>query len=470
MLLGGRMRLWFVLLALALAGPVSAQNSTGARPVYTDMASRVIASHRLDAAWRSSVSLERTLYGIPGNAGAVGVRTPTTAFSPRGNGMVIDVPMKAVIPWNNVAKGVARALPLVGTAVALSDLFNAIRCRETFGGLPECDLGQAPSTQSTTEFQTQTTASGANPVWSSTREAACQLAVTRAPSQPSRGSVVGNNCVVEFQSGGQWFPYFTTTINSRSVQSQGCSAITVNGQVLTPVIGPDGRCLDGVYEPSTPAAVEQRIRDFGDKSKAQDFVRPALPSIDFDTDAPTFEPPAVIQGGRETVTKPDGSVTVRDRSWGTTPTADGWEYVPRVVERDFPPGATIPPPGSVSDGTVTTGQAPAPIEIYTCGLPGKPPCKIDETGTPSSAQPLPDPDAMLAPLLGNLDTADVQFTWAFTLPANCQVLNVGAFGAQLVAIDLCEYQPMIHDIMTFVWSLGTIFICIQIVFRTLNGS
>ena len=119
---------------------------------------------------------------------------------------------------------------------------------------------------------------------------------------------------------------------------------------------------------------------------------------------------------------------------------------------------------TINEGDTTTETEEAP-EIEVCGLPGTPACKIDETGTPEAKQDTAEADAKKAikPLddfIANPTSALPTFptiNWAFTLPSGCAPIALPAFEPWLQQIDVCAFQPMFHDIMTFVWVLGGIF-------------
>ena len=49
----------------------------------------------------------------------------------------------------------------------------------------------------------------------------------------------------------------------------------------------------------------------------------------------------------------------------------------------------------------------------------------------------------------------VNLNWTFSLPTGCSPYNLGA--AYNIVIDVCQFQPTIHDIMTFMWVLATFF-------------
>lgn len=133
--------------------------------------------------------------------------------------------------------------------------------------------------------------------------------------------------------------------------------------------------------------------------------------------------------------------------------------------------------GRVSQSSTTTDAPVLPepaAEIVTCGLPGKPPCKIDETGTP-------EPDTKLDPTKVTEDAfkklkefsegpekalpALPSLNWAFRLPTGCVPFSIPAFSPFLQTIDICQFQPMFHDIMGMVWTIGGLFGAISLFWR-----
>jgi hypothetical protein len=156
-------------------------------------------------------------------------------------------------------------------------------------------------------------------------------------------------------------------------------------------------------------------------------------------------------------------------------------------------GGTAGGPGRSGDGDVREGteapgddggsgggggSTPIEVEIETCGLPGKPPCKIDETGTPTPG----DLNAAGTDARAEIDQAEQegkgliegmaqrtdgkpQWTWSFALPSGCSPYPLEAFA---FSIDICQWQPMIHDLMSLVWIAATIWACVAMVGATLN--
>lgn len=154
-----------------------------------------------------------------------------------------------------------------------------------------------------------------------------------------------------------------------------------------------------------------------------------------------------------------GSVTVTDRE---------------VTTQTSPQGVTTPVQDTAAPAPL---PAPAPaqeIEIETCGLPGKPMCAVDGAGAPTGetldqdqgkrtldpiTEFLADPSSII-PDLPNIN-------WAFALPASCAVIPItGALSDYMPSIDVCQFQPMFHEIMSMVWMLGGLFGAISLFMRS----
>lgn len=136
--------------------------------------------------------------------------------------------------------------------------------------------------------------------------------------------------------------------------------------------------------------------------------------------------------------------------------------------------------GAVTNNSTSTASpvvpsAPVPpADIVTCGLPGKPPCKIDETGTPE-IDPAIDGKVAAEKALSKLKEfaanpegslpALPSLNWAFRLPTGCVPFSIPAFSPFLQAIDMCQFQAMFHDIMSMVWVIGGLFGAIGLFWR-----
>lgn len=185
---------------------------------------------------------------------------------------------------------------------------------------------------------------------------------------------------------------------------------------------------------------------------------------------------------------PDGSIVRETTEWRADQT---WEddvitSRTRAERRVEPPGAVVPStpptreesrlPPPVPGGGVTPAPAPTPTEPpedKECGLPGTPPCKIDESGTPTG-EAVAGPEA-IDPVVDQLEScisnpasclpALPSLSWNFALPTNCSAIPTPAFSPALEEIDVCAFQPTIHDLMSVVWMLGGLFGAIGLFWR-----
>lgn len=154
------------------------------------------------------------------------------------------------------------------------------------------------------------------------------------------------------------------------------------------------------------------------------------------------------------------SVTVTDRTVTTHKNPDG--SITPVQDTDSP--APLPAP-------VTPAE---PIEIETCGLPGKPMCSVDGAGAPTgediddtAAKKTLDPIKDFLEDPSSLIPDFPTINWSFALPTACTVIPVtGALATFLPSIDVCQFQPMFHDIMSMVWMLGGLFGAISLFMRS----
>lgn len=132
------------------------------------------------------------------------------------------------------------------------------------------------------------------------------------------------------------------------------------------------------------------------------------------------------------------------------------------------------------DGTTSTTTYK--IEIETCGVPGKPACKIDESGTPSGqgfgdqqvgalGQEMGKLDSMLEGIKG---TADKNTAW--TMPswftAGCEPWNFGTWDLPLgqsipFAVDICTFRPYLDGALTFIWVVFTFLAVLSMMQRTI---
>lgn len=174
-----------------------------------------------------------------------------------------------------------------------------------------------------------------------------------------------------------------------------------------------------------------------------------------------------------TETLPDGSTKVIQTTLTPTSSATG-----PIFWSPFTTEVVTAPDGSVKTGTSEGAPAatpePVPFEM-PCGVAGKPPChvKVDETGVPTSgsldANKGKDAEQPLDDFLRNPTSIIPAFptiNWAFVLPSSCGVIPAPQFEPFFTSIDVCQFQPMFHEIMNVVWMLGGLFGAISLFMKS----
>jgi len=483
------------LVFIALAGflvPAWAQN-TNVPLTISQISARAVEAkwsveNAINSVWSTAGSAPRTVVPAVTPAGSVVLTSNYKGPSPLV-GQTIDVAVKRTVPWAAVSKAVAKSLPLISTALAIKEIADAIRCREGPGGTAECDAG-TPETQVNVYscFVAGVTRTGGSPVAACNAAAAASSSVTNQGTYTTTitrnpGSCTGMACSGSVTSACTWnvggescgLSNGTWDGTASSSSQLACPAVVVNGVTLYPVKGPDGKCMTNIYSPASEDAVATKAETWGDKTKAPNIVGDLnAAGKPIDHPFPEIDPvPDSVVGPRETTTAPDGSTTVRDTVWDLAPSPSGYGWMPRVITKDYPPGAVIPPPGAVTDGTTTVGAAPKEDPI-TCGLPNTPPCKIDETGTPTTGTiPTAEVDTSKGDALTKLtDIGTIQapaWTWSFALPTACSPVTVGPFLTQSVTVDLCAYQGLIHDLAALIWVSFTVWACVGIAGRAFSA-
>lgn len=475
------------LLFVALAGflaPSWAQNSNVPLTISQISARQVAAKWSIEAAvnqiWSNTAAAPRTVSAAVTPAGSVVLSSMYKGPSPIP-GQVIDVAVKRTLPWASISRAFAKSLPLISTALALKEIADAIRCREAVGGSGECDLGQNETTQTQVCFTisngwTQPPAPGACGVTIGAAATAWTVWATnqanaKAASPPKSFTVVSCTATQCTFNAVQVSSTLHAVATPSTAQVSACPAVALNGGTVYPVKGVDGKCPTYIYVPQTEDQVATKAETWGDKAKAplvvQDLNNAGKP---VDHPFPALDPGSSVYGPRETTNKPDGTTTTKDTRYDFSPTADGYQWTPTTIVKDWPAGSTPTAPGTVTGGTSTTGTAPKDDPI-TCGLPNTPACKIDETGTPTSGNiSKAEVDASKQSGLDKITSLGQvqapQWTWSFSLPSNCSAIQVGPFLSQTVTVDLCAYQPMIHDLVSLIWAAFTAWALVGMVGRT----
>lgn len=488
---------WFLLLTAGLFSSFSfaastgiGANQTGAATVTLSLLDQVIGNSQ---AGRTPL-LDMIVDAETDAQGRSTVRGVVDGPGPGSRRVPVEAASK--VTARNLGKTVLRGLPILGTAITISELLEDLRAIEGPGGTVLMDGGQGPDlvTQVCTTATTGGFASSSSPRCArNTLELAEEFAGflnetnhgdSPTPTVWGYSLVAGTTYRLTYRRcpGGSCGAIFNSiTISTTSSQVTGCP----EGQSVA--FWDINRCTTSPesWAPTVEPLFLDRFEQYGNRAKFPAAVAEAIANgVPVDLDLPSVTGPSSVQGERVTTTNPDGTVTVRDTDhplvYGPGPK---YTWRDRVTERTYPPGATIPDPGEApgegsTPGPIVegpgggSGGSPAP-EIITCGLPDTPACKIDESGTPSAPPPdvFGDPDASLDPLRTIIDQQplEVEWTWAFTLPTGCEPFQVPGFEDIFPPLDMCQWQPMIHDLMSLIWIATGIWGSLSLVSRTLSG-
>lgn len=430
-----------------------------------------------------------TVSRVPGQVVRSGLPVPTGSSialrpaSPFGlaPGAVIDVPARVAVPgrsWQlpvtlrepiakrSLAKALARSLPILGTAYSLGELLEEIGAALRDGQLVELQQPD-PSSHAVSDgyryFISGWQQYYPPPPHNMSPEAACKWFVNTHYNGVN-WRVDGNRCLVNFVG---WSSYEIVK------ESPGeCPA----GQVYY-----QSRCLPSAPITERPISEEELIsrvealpeevivnhvnRSLGDPRVIDVVAR----EIAEDEPDPRFvlPPPGVVRvGSPVTTTETFSDGRTKTTSTTTTATANGdrlsFSTRTETVIRD---GA-----GNVIDTTTTTTTPTDPSnpnspqqEDLECGLPGTPPCKIDETGTP--APPEDDGESVFRQAIPNCLKTDWKtcfpelpdINWSFRLPSGCAPIPVPFERFGFSAVNICPWQPMIHDLMSMLWAGAGLF-------------
>lgn len=241
-------------------------------------------------------------------------------------------------------------------------------------------------------------------------------------------------------------------------------------EIMDPIPVPYGvpQLLPDVEWPYEQPAINPSPADIPDA-----FPSPSSPPASRPMWVPTGDPVK-----NPTTTNPDG--TPKPDTWtqpgkdvkpSGTP-SDPW----RVDVTEAPKTKGDPSPNTDTPIPTTTTPTPTTTEITTCGLPGKPKCLIDETGTKADkgdtlTAPKTALDATENARKASIDAAHQiqrpEWTFSFQLPSGCTPFITGLKG---VVLDVCKYREPIHDLLSMVWAGATVFCLAGMVGRTIRES
>lgn len=139
------------------------------------------------------------------------------------------------------------------------------------------------------------------------------------------------------------------------------------------------------------------------------------------------------------------------------------------------------PSGSIGQsprGTASGNPSNNPDQNPTCGWPGGPPCKIDESGTPTDGAlttQKADYETKATERKNQIDSLGLQgdhgmvWDWVFPMPSGgCSGLSYGAAG-HYFTIDPCEKLGLVRDLLGFVLYIGTALMLLGIATQTNTG-
>lgn len=184
----------------------------------------------------------------------------------------------------------------------------------------------------------------------------------------------------------------------------------------------------------------------------------------------TVTGPASIPGPTVTTTNSDGSTKVVADTYNIT-------YGPSSVTVNQTTLTTNNVGGATTSSTTT---APAPVELQTCGLPGTPACKIDESGTPAAVDSTKyesgavkyktDSDAARTTISGSGDKPffsgwSVFFNAPPVVACQSMVLPGVLGGASVGTIDPCPVVEGVRHVMAYLWAISALFLCLGMIKR-----
>lgn len=245
---------------------------------------------------------------------------------------------------------------------------------------------------------------------------------------------------------------------------------------------PNGQLLIPGYNYNEPSRAENltldQVRQYVEQKQPSPAVVYEVVSAGqpIQTEQPRVTGPSTVVSppkvSTKTSTNPDGTTST---TVTTTTTTNNLSYTDNSVKNTVTTTSVVVKDGQTVETIETDeGEPKEEQKIETCGLPNKPACKIDEEGTPAKVEDThkKDVDDALADLKRLSQDPSTfwptfpQIRWDFALPTGCAAIAIPAFSPWLQEIDVCQFQPIFHDIMSVVWVLGGLFGAISIFWRS----
>lgn len=492
---------WLAAVACCMVfGQVHAGVATAGAPSWTYPSART-------AVIAESGTLAQLIQGrtyTPNGSFAVGLsdllKMPLTSANILGTSEVAFV---RTVGASAVNAAIADAIAVAVVGVAAYEIATAVRCKALGAGATGCDDGQAPTQDYVYSwyYRDQQTPYAIHQGFASSAAAAAKLSAQAADADNTfvsgattykQVTTVGNctetassySCAATYTRtsssagcGGTCVSTFTDTAvygGNRQLGSS-CPAVTdpanpANNIAAGSPIGPDGKCPTGRYVSKTKQEVADKVGEYANAAKRVEALRQFLESGGkVETLPGALSGPETVSGAPTTqrITGPAGVTTTT-----TTPRTRFRYDGEGVTATDDPIVVTGNPDGT----TTTTEGPPAKIDIETCGLPGKPPCKIDETGTPTSAPTAPDtPDKLKSEDAAKRDAAiasiqDPGFGWIGAPPvAQCTPFDWPTMG-RTFTLDPCGPMEQIRSVMAYVWALFAAWWSFGMIRKTVTGA
>lgn len=450
-----------------------------------------IAQYAADQVWWKHNSdrwkLANQIEAIPSSADwgpspKMVISTPAQAPIP-GKTATLPVSAKIGLSASAVAKGLAKAAPLIAAVevgTVLYDIWADFGFTVADGGVRSTPGSYTVSTG------LQYATNSSEGFWRNSPIEACIVG-----SLAASGNQAVNQFIKSDGNCGWYYPQFPTylytspiiTRNSDCpegfyITSVGClqtppiSAILTEAEIKEAVS--DLLANEGWPTNLAPAfkqalllpGVPDAILDPADNPKTRLKINPG-PGIELDN--ATVGDPVTATTNK---TNPDGSSVTEETTTTTTATVNGdkidytQQRTTTTTTRDATGVTTGTTTATTTAPTSPTGSTAAENEDLECGLPGGSPCLIDETGTPEQVdddgqtkideifQPLME--CMTDPLSCLPELPEVN--WAFTFPSSCGSISMGGYSQiGLPSIDVCQYQGIIHDLMSMLWAAAGLF-------------
>lgn len=279
---------------------------------------------------------------------------------------------------------------------------------------------------------------------------------TCAPSAPSQSS--GPGCTIEYSG-------IITTWSDGKTYFSGTSQATSASCNYSPTPNTsNGEIEKADYPPPPPETAKPPPAGTCPGEVNGELV---FAPCSFGPSTETISVTKTRNNGTDTITDTitgSNNCTASDCTWNITSTSTSTSGGSSSGSQS----GTVNADGSGDGDGEGTGEQGEP-----CGAPGQPVCrvKVDETGTPSgqgafkglNQQSDGVTESTRNTVEGLKNWSIPSWSWTFQLPTGCAPLFLEAFA---ISLDICEYQPMIHDLMSMVWIAATISFLVALFIRT----